>query len=190
MYPGKLNNPNLSKLNSKLVVEVFHGDIDEQYGISVINNTQRIIDDNVPTKEISSYEDIPLLKNIIRENKFNRILKIKSKQTNNYYILINVTLIDKLYEDNYFNNIINKNNNKYLYKFGKYIKNDVYINTFLNTQEYIIYIIKDDFYFVDKFEIELINNSSFLPKKRFQYNFYYKENLSNFVEKYKIINHG
>ena len=161
---------------------------------SIVTTTQRLIDQNSLTKFVKSYKNIPIINNILREKKLERVLNKKSKKSkliSEYSIVTNSQIISDMMEDNYFvSTPIVDNSNIFFQQMGTFNSIKIYVNAFLHWNHKNIYVIKNNFYCVDDYVLEDVyyeHFSPFTPRKKASYNFYFQENLSMFVDKYKIL---
>ena len=185
IFPGIIINSPTKNLQKDTISGSFIEGYNMESENSILKSVQKIIDNNIPSKNIKSYDDVSIIKNHIREKKFNRILKTKTKQQKQYSIVTNGRTGQDILDEKNF--ILKKlgNTNNYLYQIGTYNSIKIYVNAFLRWDENFIYVIKDDFYYVDNI-IKSDDIFAFDSRKKYQYDFYYQENLSIFVDKYKI----
>ncbi len=196
MYPGRIEKPNIETLKqthiSIAVQSIDQQHLESELNHSIVTTTQRLIDQNSLTKFVKSYKNIPIINNILREKKLERVLNKKSKKSkliSEYSIVTNSQIISDMMEDNYFVSTL-FDRNVFFYQIGTFNSIKIYVNAFLRWNDKNIYVIKNNFYWFDDYVLEDVyyeHFSPFTPRKKASYNFYFQENLSMFVDKYKIL---
>ena len=76
IFPGIIINSPTKNLQKDTISGSFiEGyNMESEISHSILKSVQKIIDNNIPSKNIKSYDDVSIIKNHIREKKFNRIL--------------------------------------------------------------------------------------------------------------------
>jgi hypothetical protein len=111
----------------------------------------------------------------------------------NYIIVTNGQIASNLSDNKDFKHLyrvgekLHNTEHSFLYELGTFNSIKIYVNAFLRWDNSVIYLIKNDFYWIDDYILGDKSYDFFTPIQKYSYNFYYQKDLSIFVDKYKII---